>query len=442
MNKLTISVNPADDLIDVPRQILVSGAAPGELILVASQTERAGVIWRSSAHFVADANGHVDLSLAPAVSGDYSGISAMGLLWAQCPDQQGQRALFHDDVRQPLTTTLAAHPVTVAGNAAEPVTAQLVQRLCGTGVSRREIREDGLVGTLFLPAGAGPHPAVMILNGSGGGINEPRAALYASHGYAAFALAYFKAPGLSDYISNTPLEYFESGLDWLRANIKPRNEFVAVAGQSRGGELALLLGATFPDKVSAVLAYVPSALVHSGQNAADPAVGREGPTWLLNGEPLVHQWQENRYASWAPFDEGAAPHRHARAMLTALNDHEAVARARIHVEKIQAPVLLFSGSDDASWPSSIYCRMIIDKLAEVGHPYLYEWFNYQDAGHTILFPYVPTTQTIYAHPVSGRINTAGGEPYANAAADRHAWQHAQTFLQHAVTAYCSRKEIS
>src|SRR5450830_2197126 len=107
MNKLTISVNPADDLIDVPRQILVSGAAPGELILVASQTERAGVIWRSSAHFVADANGHVDLSLAPAVSGDYSGISAMGLLWAQCPDQQGQRALFHDDVRQPLTTTLA-----------------------------------------------------------------------------------------------------------------------------------------------------------------------------------------------------------------------------------------------------------------------------------------------------------------------------------------------
>ena len=77
------------------------------------------------------------------------------------------------------------------------------------------------MGTLFTPApradGLSP-PVVVVLNGSGGGINEPRAALYASHGYAALALAYFKAPGLSDYISNTPLEYFERGLDWLRAS--------------------------------------------------------------------------------------------------------------------------------------------------------------------------------------------------------------------------------
>ena len=93
-------------------------------------------------------------------------------------------------------------------------------------------------------------------------------------------------------------------------------------------------------KVSAVLAYVPSALVHSGQNAADPAVGREGPTWLLRGEPLPHQWQDNRSASWAPFDEGPAPHRHELAMLTALQDEEAVARARIPVEKIAGPVLV------------------------------------------------------------------------------------------------------
>lgn len=112
----------------------------------------------------------------------------------------------------------------------------------------------------------------MILNGSGGGINEPRAALYASRGHAAFALAYFKAPGLSDYISNTPLEYFQTGLRWLRKTVKPKNDFVAITGQSRGGELVLLLGATFPKEVSAVVAYVPGAVVHSGQNACDPKI--------------------------------------------------------------------------------------------------------------------------------------------------------------------------
>lgn len=115
----------------------------------------------------------------------------------------------------------------------------------------------------------------MILNGSGGGINEPRAALYASHGYLAFALAYFKAPSLSDYISNTPLEYFKQGLDWLRREYQPYKDFVALNGQSRGGELVLLLASLFPEDVSAVVAYVPSALVHSGQNAADHALGEE-----------------------------------------------------------------------------------------------------------------------------------------------------------------------
>ncbi|WP_034292832.1 acyl-CoA thioester hydrolase/BAAT C-terminal domain-containing protein [Herbaspirillum sp. RV1423] len=440
MSTLNITVSPADDLIDVPRRIVVTGAQPGELVQVSSRTVRAGAVWRSSAHFVADDAGHVDLTLAPAVEGGYRGISAMGLLWSQRPEEDGKRELFHADVQQPLTTTLQVSAV--SGDAE----AELTQRLCAAGVTRREVRDNGLVGTLFLPPGEGPFPAVMILNGSGGGINEPRAALYASRGYAALALAYFKAPGLSDYISNTPLEYFEKGLDWLRETVRPPGDFVAINGQSRGGELVLLLGATFPEKVSAVLAYVPSALVHSGQNAADPAVGREGPTWLLKGRPLTHQWENNRHASWAPFDGGAPPHRHALAMLTALQDKDAVARARIHVENIQSPVLLFSATDDGSWPSSAYSKMVRDKLEEVAHPHAVEWHDYQDAGHAILFPFVPTTQTTYAHPVSKRISTGGGEPAANAHADKHSWHHAQEFLANAVKAHLSahptRKEVS
>ncbi|WP_211462301.1 acyl-CoA thioester hydrolase/BAAT C-terminal domain-containing protein [Collimonas silvisoli] len=433
-----IEVSPAADLIDVARRIVVRGAMPGELVEINCRTLRCGSYWQSSARFVADASGQVDLTLAEPVAGDYQGVSAMGLLWSQTPEQEGRRELFNASVQEPIVTVLRAK----AGNGSVCASAELVQRLCAAGVSRREVREQGLVGTLFLPPGAGPHPAVMILNGSGGGINEARAALYASHGYAALALAYFKAPGLSDYISNTPLEYFQNALDWIRRSLTPQKDFVAISGQSRGGELVLLLAATFPQQVSAVLAYVPSALVHSGQNAADPAVGREGPTWLLDGKALPHQWQNNRSASWLPFDQGPPPHRHALAMLTALEDEDAVMRARIPVEKIQAPVLLLSASDDGSWPSSLYSKMISDKLQEVSHPYPVEWQNYQDAGHAILFPYVPTTQISYAHPVSGRISTGGGQPAANAHADRHSWQQALAFLQNAVTAHPSKKEIS
>ena len=351
----------------------------------------------------------------------------MGLIWSQEPSDPSAAVVFPDNVLEALVTTIEVQTQNQG-----LLKGTLIQRLAREGVQRIEVREEGLVGTLFLPEGEGPWPAVMILNGSGGGINEPRAALYASHGYMAFALAYFKAPGLSDYISNTPLEYFKKGLDWLRSQYKPYKNFVALNGQSRGGELVLLLASLYPKDVSAVIAYVPGAVVHSGQNAADPAVGREGPAWLLNGQPITHVWQDNKTATWAPFDQGPAPHRHEKAILTALQDKEAVARARIQVEKIQAPIIMLSGTDDGSWPSSVYSQMVKDKLQEVGFAYDVQWVDTPDAGHSIIFPYVPTTQLTYTHPVSKRISTSGGRADRNALSNEDSWNTIKPFLQKAV----------
>lgn len=426
----TLTIAPADALIDVPRQIRVEQVAPGATVDITALTRRNGVLWQAQATYTAGEDGVVDLTRDAPVSGDYAGLSPMGLVWSQSPEDGKSREYFNQPVTDALVTDVVAR---VAGAEAR---ARFTQRLAADGVTRVEVREEGLVGTLYLPAGSAPgsHPAVMILNGSGGGINEPRAALYASRGYAAFALAYFKAPGLSDYISNTPLEYFQTGLRWLRKKVQPKHDFVAISGQSRGGELVLLLGATFPKEVSAVVAYVPGAVVHSGQNACDPKIGREGPTWLLGGKPIPHVWENNRTATWAPFDEGPAPHRHERAILTALQDPDAVARARIRVEDIEGPVMLLSGTDDGSWPSSLYSKMVQDKLVQVQHPYPVQWLDHENGGHSILFPYVPTTQLVYAHPVSGKISTSGGNPKDNARADQESWEGVKTFLDAAVKA--------
>jgi len=426
----TLTITPADALIDVPRQIRVEHVEPGQTVEITALTRRNGVLWQAQAAFKAGDDGVVDLTRDAPVSGDYTGVAPMGLVWSQAPVDSPSREHFN----HPVTDALVTDVVVRAAGAQTQAT--FTQRLALEGVTRHEVREEGLVGTLYLPAGSKPgsHPAVMILNGSGGGINEPRAALYASRGYAAFALAYFKAPGLSDYISNTPLEYFQTGLRWLRKKVQPKHDFVAISGQSRGGELVLLLGATFPKEVSAVVAYVPGAVVHSGQNACDPKIGREGPTWLLGGKPLPHVWENNRTATWAPFDEGPSPHRHEKAILTALQDPDAVARARIRVEDIEGPVMLLSATDDGSWPSSLYSKMVQDKLLEVKHPYPVEWLDYENGGHSILFPYVPTTQLVYAHPVSGKISTSGGNPKDNARADQESWEGVKTFLDAAVKA--------
>ncbi|MDR6600214.1 dienelactone hydrolase [Achromobacter deleyi] len=434
----TLTITPADALIDVPRQIRVENVAPGQTVQITARTRRNGVLWQAQAAYTAGEDGAVDLTRDAPISGDYTGLSPMGLIWSQAPVDSPSREHFNHPVTDALVTDVVARVGGAEAGTEGGMQAQatFTQRLALDGVTRHEVREEGLVGTLYLPAGSKPgsHPAVMILNGSGGGINEPRAALYASRGYAAFALAYFKAPGLSDYISNTPLEYFQTGLRWLRKKVQPKHDFVAISGQSRGGELVLLLGATFPKEVSAVVAYVPGAVVHSGQNACDPKIGREGPTWLLGGKPIPHVWENNRTATWAPFDEGPSPHRHEKAILTALQDPDAVARARIRVEDIEGPVMLLSATDDGSWPSSLYSKMVQDKLVEVKHPYPVEWLDYENGGHSILFPYVPTTQLVYAHPVSGKISTSGGNPKDNARADQESWEGVKKFLDAAVKA--------
>lgn len=426
-----LHATPADALIDVPRRIAADGLAPGEELLLTSRTLRGpGIAWTAQVRLRADAQGTVDLERDAPLAGSYEGVAPMGLVWSQAPERAGApREVFAAEPAAPLSTQL-----TLQRADGSIWTAEFVQRLAGPGVTRREIRDQGLSATLFLPPGPGPHPAVMVLNGSGGGINEPRAALYASHGYAALALGYFKSPGRPEHISDTHLEYFETALQWLHAEVRPLGGFVALSGQSRGGELVLLLGSLFPELVSAVIGYVPGAVVHSAQNACNPANGpdsRNGPAWIFRGQPLPHLWEHNRTATWAPWDEGPEPRRHANALLTALQDPDAVERARIRVERIRGPVMLLSASDDGSWPSSLYSRMVAERLAALGHPWPVQHLDFQGAGHAIVFPTVPTTQLVYAHPVSGRLSTTGGAPAPNAHADEASWAGVRAFLQQA-----------
>ncbi|WP_309083096.1 acyl-CoA thioesterase/BAAT N-terminal domain-containing protein [Chelativorans sp.] len=422
---MRFKVDPVNGLIDEPRRLVVSGLSPDELVAISARTKRAGgVIWMSQATFMADARGEIDLSRDAPVGGDYAEVSAMGLIWSQQPVDSASAELFADDVMEPLCTKLTAE--TARGSRIE---AELRQRFAAEGVERREIREDGLVGTLFAPAGQGPHPVVVVLNGSGGGINEPRAALLASRGFQAFALAYFKAPGLSPFITETPLEYLETGLRWVRRELQPKDGFVAVSGQSRGGELALLLGATFPDLVSAVIAFVPGAMVHGAQGAGDPARGGwKGAAWTRGGIPLPHLWQDNSAVHWHPWAGDAPPSRHHSVFFEGLKDTALAARARIPVENIAGPVLLISGRDDRAWPSSLYSRMVVSALRRHNHAHLVRHLDFDDAGHAINLPIVPSTQLTRVHPVSKVPYTNGGTPSGNARANEGSWRGMLAFL--------------
>lgn len=450
---LRIEATPRAGLLSERRRIVIESAVPGSLVTVRAETQRGAELWASQATFLVDREGRVDLDRSAPVSGDYRVADSMGLFWAQRRETANGGAIEPADVGEPILTRVVARaePGTglldvpakgVFSRGAAPASAEttIEQRLLAEGVERSEVRTNGLVGTLFRPAGPGPFPTIIVMNGSGGGINESRAALYAAHGIQAFALGYFKAPGLPRYISRTPLEYFERALDYARAELDPLGGAPLVSGQSRGGELTLLLAATFPDRILGVVAFVPAAFVFGAQGAADPAEGWSGPTWTRGGAPLEHLWHDNAEVDWQPWNDDPAPTRHSDVYVDGLRDRELARASRIPIERFAGPVACVSGLDDRAWPSSMASRIVFDGLERHGHAAERLHLDYVDAGHGITIPHLPSTEIERVHPVSGVHYSNGGTARGNAEASADSFARVCEFVHRAAGGRTSTHE--
>jgi dienelactone hydrolase len=292
-------------------------------------------------------------------------------------------------------------------------------------VTRTEVRDDGLYATFFTPAGDGPHPAIMLLSGSGGGLSEPQAALYASRGYCALALAYFHIGHLPTDLSGIPLEYFERGIAWLEARPEVDANRLAVSGTSRGGELCLLLGSRYP-QFKAVVANVPSAVLYGSVGGGEN--GHMKPAWTYRGEalPFLHSRPRHLPEYDATDENGFAL---TPIFLRTLEQTELVRQATIPVERINGPVLVISGREDAMWPSSVYSAMVMERLAEHLHPYPDRHIAYDGTGHSVGQPWWPTTITKTLHPVTHNLFALGGDPKLSAQARADAWSQTLAFLK-------------
>ena len=415
-SSLRLTIEPANALLDEPVVIRMTGLGPGaQVTLRTTMTDHFGRRWQSEASFVADRAGGVDLATQASIAGSYVGVDPMGVFWSMTLEAPGGSFL---PFRTPAPLVAAVTAVAAGRVVAE---AHLERRLLAPGVTDEAVHEDGLAGRFFRPAGAGPFPAVLTLGGSGGGLGgaQAHAALLASHGYAALALAYFNYQHLPPYLHTIPLEYFETALHWLQRRPDVQADQLAVLGVSRGGELALLLGATFP-ALTAVVGYVPSGVGH----ASIGVLG--GPSWTSRGEPVPYLFPP----------DAAARHEQVVSQepvvltlwyLGNLEHREAVAQATIPVERINGPVLLLSGDDDQMWPSSVLADIAVERLAQHGHPHPVRHRRYPGAGHIFTLPNLPMP-TGEQHPVRGVRVAFGGTAAANARAAAEAWGETLRFL--------------
>jgi acetyl esterase/lipase len=356
-----IFVTPERGPVDGAITIELSAFPPRrEVTLRARLDDPRGRTWSSHALFQIDPNGVVDLTSTAPISGPYSGADAEGLLWSLAPVEprtgEAPKAPFDESTVAPLRVTFSAEldGTTVASLAVE-------RHLLAPDCRSVPLKEDGLVGTLYLPAGDGPFPTVLAVGGSQGGqgFSGQCAALLARHGYASLALSYFAAEKLPEHLVGIRLEYFDRAMRWLRAQPYARDQGTAVIGRSRGGELALLLGATFPE-IRAVVAYCPSDVVWGGIRGLNLV---DESAWRHRDLPVPHVALRLTAAQQAEIF-GLRPIA-LRPLFDLHADPLALAAAAIPVERIRGSVLLLSGDDDQMWPAGRMCDAVIERLAKI-----------------------------------------------------------------------------
>jgi dienelactone hydrolase len=299
-------------------------------------------------------------------------------------------------------------------------------------VQTRDVRFNGLVGKLFEPKVGGNHPAVLVVGGSSGGLywSQQMAGLLASRGYVAFALAYFGMDGLPRTLNQIPLEYFGKALAWMSDQPRVIADKMGVVGYSRGGELALLLGASYP-QIRTVVAYAPSGVLWG----AYPSTG--DAAWTRGGEdiPYVSSFTQEQW------DEALAQGRVRPDTfdwyLIPLQDKALAEPATIAVEKINGPILLISGKDDKLWPSSDLAEIVVKRLRSIGLGNAVQHLAYVGAGHSFGWPHVPTTVTRYKHSVSGEDLDQGGSPRETAHARQDSWLRMLAFLEQGLSGRAS-----
>lgn len=242
------------------------------------------------------------------------------------------------------------------------------------GVKPRRIHENGFQANYYAKDAPEAKAAIILIGGGQWG--DYWGQEFAYNGFVGLSLPYVGEEGLPELPEEIDLEYFENALKWLHQQPEVDVEKVIVMGASRNAELSLLVASVFPKLVSGVVAYAPSSVSWSNTVLAYNSDDLK-PSWIYEGDAVPFIPMEKISGDNSNKIETLEYWKNGLAKI----DH--VADATIQVEKINGPILLFSGNDDKVWPASLMADMIEQRLKDHDFKFPFESIKYENAGHSI-----------------------------------------------------------
>lgn len=223
----------------------------------------------------------------------------------------------------------------------------------------------------YPPKGEGKSVAIILLGGSNGGIPDYLYDPEVYTNYPVMALGYFKTKNTPKYQKMIPLEYFDEAIEAFKSMDEVKSKKIVVIGDSKGGELALLLAANNP-KVNGVISRVPSSVVFQGIGGV-----LKKSSWSLGKKQIP-------YVPYPKYDYSSVKDGNWVDMYNkALSQNIDMEEVSIKVENIRGSILLLSGEDDIVWPTTRMCEDMINRLEKRGFNYSFEHIAYKDAGHAL-----------------------------------------------------------
>ena len=229
-------------------------------------------------------------------------------------------------------------------------------------------------GVLY-PAAGRKDKVVITLSGSEGGLEhvEKLAKYLQDNGIPALALGYFKTKHSVKNLNKVELENIKAAIDWLKSL---GYEKIGIEGCSKGAEYAAAAAIAFHE-LSCVILKIPSWFYSEGMNRTTPS---GTSCWSYQGKELP----------FTPYKTRKLPvmkemMKHKEYNILAINTGKNVNPASIiPIEKIEAPILMFSTEVDTIWPSKESCEKMEERLDMNKFSYPHKHICFKHMSHMML----------------------------------------------------------